>query len=115
MKVITAAVRAEGKIIFCTATKGFAALNHEGGTMAHSMYKILVTDGEEAPQCNVTGGSQRPELLRMDAMHIWDKFPMCHQKEFEAVNHCLCDLMQTMAPVVARSSYVVVTSGRYHQ
>ena len=97
MKAITAAVRAEGKITLCTATTGLAALNHEGGTTAHSMYKIPVTDGEEAPQCNVTGGSQRAELLKTAAVHIWDEFPMCHHKVFEAVNHCLCDLKQTTA------------------
>ena len=38
MKVITAAVRAQGKMVLCTATTGLAALNHEGGTTAHSMY-----------------------------------------------------------------------------
>ena len=76
MKVITATIIAEGK---STATTGLAALNHEGGTTAH---KIPVTDGEEAPQCNFTGGNQRAELLRMAAVHIWDEFPMCHQKVF---------------------------------
>ena len=91
MKVITAAVRAEGNIVLCTATTGLAALNHQGGTTAHSMYKIPVTDGDEAPQCNVTGSSQRGELLRTAAVHIWDEFPMCHRKVFEAVNRCLCD------------------------
>ena len=60
IKVITAAVRAEGKIVHCTATTGLAALNHEGGMTAHSMYKIPVTD-EEVPQCNVTAHSQQSE------------------------------------------------------
>ena len=78
MKVITAAVRAQGKIVLCTATTGLAALNHEGGITAHSMYKILVTDEDEAPQCNVTVGSQHGELLKTAAVHIWDEFPMCH-------------------------------------
>ena len=59
MKIITAAVRAERKIMLCTASTSLAALNHNVGTTAHSMYKIPVTDGEEAPQCNVTSGSQR--------------------------------------------------------
>lgn len=36
MKVITAAVRAQGKIILCTATTGLAALSYNGGTTAHS-------------------------------------------------------------------------------
>ena len=58
MKVLTAALRAEGKIVLCTATTGLAALNHEGGCTAHSMYKIPVTDINEAPQCNVTASSQ---------------------------------------------------------
>ena len=112
MKVITAAVRAEGKIVLCTATTGLAALNHEGGTTAHSMYKIPVTDGEEAPQCNVTGGSQRAELLKTAAVHIWDEFPMCHRKVFEAVNRCLCDLKQTTVPCGGR---VFICCGDFRQ
>ena len=36
------------------STTGLAALNHQGGATAHSVYKISVTDGEEAPQCNIT-------------------------------------------------------------
>ena len=88
MKVITAAVRAQGKIVLCTATTGLATLNHEGGTTAHSMYKIPVTDEDEALQCNVTAGSQlqRGELLQTAAVHIWDEFPMCHRRVFEAVS-----------------------------
>ena len=54
MKVITAAVRAQGDIVLCSATTGLAALNHEGGTTAHAIYKIPVTGSEEVPQCNVT-------------------------------------------------------------
>ena len=49
MKVITAAVQAQGKIVLCTVTTDLAALNHEGGTTAHSMYKIPVTNEDEIP------------------------------------------------------------------
>ena len=107
MKVITAAVRAQGKIVLCTATTGLAALNHEGGTTAHLMYKISVTDEDEAPQCNVTAGSQRGELLMMAAVHIWDEFPMCHRRVFEAVDRCLY--------AVAESLCAAVTSDRSRQ
>ena len=90
MKTITAVVHAQGKIALCTATTTLAALNHEGGTMAHSLYKIPVTDEGEAPQCNVTASSQRGELLMMAAIHIWDEFPMCHRRVFEAeVDACV--------------------------
>ena len=112
MKVITAALRAEGKIVLCTATTGFAALNHEGGRTVHSMYKIPVTDINEAPQCNVTASSQRGELLKTAALHIWDEFSMCHRSVFEAVNRCLCDLMQTSVPCGGR---VFVCCGDFRQ
>ena len=112
MKVITAAVRAQGKMVLCTATTGLAALNHEGGTTAHSMYKIPVTDEDEAPQCNVTAGSQRGELLKTAAVHIWDEFPMCHRRVFEAVSRCLCDLMRTTIPCGGR---VFVCCGDFRQ
>lgn len=69
MKVITAAVCAQGKIVLCTATHWpcLAALNHE---RAHSMYKVPVTDEDETPQCNVIVGSQRGELLKTAAVDI---------------------------------------------
>ena len=68
---------------------------------AHSMYKIPVTDDNETPQCNITARSQR-ELLKTAGLHIWDEFQMCHCKVFEAVNPCLCDLMQTTTPCGGR-------------
>ena len=65
---------------------------------------------QETPQCNVTGGSQIAELLKMAAMHIWDEFP---RKVFEAVNSCLCDLKQTTAPC---GGWVFICCGdsKYH-
>ena len=36
MKVITAAVRAQGDIVLCSATTGLAALNHEGGVVVRA-------------------------------------------------------------------------------
>ena len=112
MKVTTAAVRAEGKIVLCIVTMGLVALKHEGDTTAHLMYKIPVTDGEEAPQCYITGGSQGAELLKTAAMHIWDEFPMCHRKVFQAVSRCLCDLKQTTAPCGGR---VFICCGDFRQ
>ena len=98
MKVITAAVRAQGEIVLCSATTGLAALNHEGGTTTHPTYKIPVTGSDETPQCNVTARSQRAELLRAAALHIWDEFPMIHCKIFEAVSRCLCDITGNSTP-----------------
>ena len=95
MKVIMAAVRAEGEIILCT---GLAALNQEGGTTAHATYKIPVTRSDETPLCNVNAHSQRAELPCAAALHIWYKFPMIHRKIFEAVSRCLCDITGNSAP-----------------
>ena len=98
MKVITAAVRAQGKIVLCTATTGLAALNHEGGMTAHSMYMIPVTGEQEIPQCNVTVNSQHADLLHSAAVFIWDEFPIIHRKNFEAVSQCLCDIAECGNP-----------------
>ena len=43
MKVITAAVRAQGDIVLCSATTGLAALNHEGG-LSSVFYHSIVFD-----------------------------------------------------------------------
>ena len=45
-------------------------------------------------------------------MHIWDEFPMCHWKVFEAVSRCLCDLKQTTAP---GSDRVFICCGDFSQ
>ncbi len=113
LKVIMAAVTAQEGIVLCSATTGLAALNHEGGMTAHATYKIPVTDREETPQCNVTARSQRAELLRASALHIWDEFPMVHRNNFEAVNRCLCDIIGNDAPCGGRSLCVAATSRRY--
>jgi ATP-dependent DNA helicase PIF1 len=110
MKVITTAVRAQGDIVLCSAMTGLAALNHEGGTMAHATYKIPVTGSEEIPQCSVTARSERAELLRAAALHIWDEFPAIHQKNFEAVSNCLCDVNGSSA-----SGLVFVCCGNFRQ
>ncbi len=112
MKVITAALRAQGGIVLCSATTGLAALNHEGGMTAHATYKFPVTEKEETPQCNVTARSQRAELLRASVLHIWDVFPMVHRTIFEAVNHCLCDIIGNDAPCGGR---VFVCCGDFRQ
>ena len=98
MKVIAASVRAQGKIVLCSATTGLAALNYDGGRTAHATYKIPVTEEEETPQCNVSVHSQRAELLQIAAAHIWDEFPMIHRKCFEAVSRCLNDITGNNAP-----------------
>jgi ATP-dependent DNA helicase PIF1 len=112
MKVITTAVRAQGDIVLCSAMTGLAALNHEGGTMAHATYKIPVTGSEEIPQCSVTARSERAELLRAAALHIWDEFPSIHQKNFEAVSNWLCDVTGSSAPCGGR---VFVCCGDFRQ
>ena len=84
--------------------------NHD--SVIISKTNIPVTDDDEVPQCNVTASSQRGELLQRAAVHIWDEFPMCHRKVFEAVSRCLCDLMQTTTPCGGR---IFVCCGDFRQ
>ncbi|XP_046393620.1 uncharacterized protein LOC124161349 [Ischnura elegans] len=63
---LTARMRAEGAIVLCTASTGIAALNHQGGITAHSMFQLpLETDDPNAP-CGITGGSQRADLIHCE-------------------------------------------------
>ena len=112
MKMIVAAVRAQGEIVLCSATTGLAALNYEGGTTAHATYKIPVTDSEDTPNCNVTARSQRAELLRAATLHIWGEFPMAHRHLFEAVSRCLCDINGNETPCGGK---VFVCCGDFRQ
>ena len=44
MKVITAAVRAQGDIVLCSVTTGLAALNHEGGVVVRAKRAQLLVN-----------------------------------------------------------------------
>ncbi|XP_046397701.1 ATP-dependent DNA helicase PIF2-like [Ischnura elegans] len=109
---LTARMRAEGAIVLCTASTGIAALNHQGGITAHSMFQLpLETDDPNAP-CGITGGSQRAELIRRASLIIWDEAPMSHKNTIHILERSLRDICQVEA---AFGGKVVVLAGDFRQ
>ncbi|XP_046399916.1 ATP-dependent DNA helicase PIF1-like [Ischnura elegans] len=109
---LTARMRAEGAIVLCTASTGIAALNHQGGITAHSMFQLpLETDDPNAP-CGITGGSQRADLIRRASLIIWDEAPMSHKNTINILDRSLRDICQVGA---AFGGKVVVLAGDFRQ
>ena len=87
------AVRALGKVALSVASSGIAALLMEGGTTAHSRFKIPV-QGLDASSCCFVGRDDRTaDLITAAAFIVWDEAGMCHRWCAEAVDRTLRDLM----------------------
>jgi len=93
MKRILAEVRARAGLALVCAATGLAATLYDGGTTAHSLFKIPVEEidveaeddeGRELT-CQLPEGSQRLELLLATDLIVWDEFPNNHRHSFEAV------------------------------
>src|SRR3546814_16233614 len=90
MKRIVAEVRAQGGLALVCAATGLAATLYEGGTTAHSLFKIPIEDEadledeEHELKCKLPCNSQRLELLMATNLVVWDEFPNQHRHSFEA-------------------------------
>ena len=91
LNLIAAKLRHEGKIVLCVASTGIAALNYEGGSTAHSTFKIPVDHLDNKLVCNISNSSQRGKLIRETTVIIWDELPMTHKFIIEAVDRTLKD------------------------
>jgi len=93
-KTLSAALRAERKIVLAVASSGIASLLLLGGRTAHSKFKIPVPTLENSV-CNVLQGSDLSQLLKKADLIIWDEAPMAHKYCFEALDKTMCDIMRT--------------------
>ncbi|KAJ1686117.1 hypothetical protein LUZ63_017507 [Rhynchospora breviuscula] len=89
---IIASVRSQGKIVLPVASSGLAALLLEGGTTAHSRFKIPV-DVADMKTCDIKQGTHLAELIQHTSLIIWDEAPMNHKSCFEALDITLRDIM----------------------
>ena len=82
-------------VVLVVASTGLAALNYQGGSTAHAMFRIPVPesgDEDEELRCNVGKSTQRAELLRSATVIIWDELPMANAAWVDAVDKLLSDL-----------------------
>jgi hypothetical protein len=98
-----AKIRSEGRIALTVASSGIAATLPDGGTTAHSRFKIPI-DIQVDSTCNIPARSPLAALIRDSALIFWDEAVMQHQHVFEAVDRIFQDIRQDNRPF-GESSY----------
>ena len=90
-------VRSEGRIALAVASSGIAATLLEGGTTAHSRFKIPI-DIDNNSTCNIPVQSPLAELIRQTDLLFWDEAVMQHRHVFEAVDRTFQDIRSDPRP-----------------
>ena len=91
---IAAEVRRRGQIALCVASSGIAALLLDGGRTSHSCFKIPLSTIHEDSVAGLKCNSYIFPVLQQTKVIIWDKVPMQHKYDIDAVNQCLRDLLE---------------------
>ncbi|XP_055371975.1 ATP-dependent DNA helicase pif1-like [Condylostylus longicornis] len=112
LTVITAKLRSMGKIVLPTATTGIAAINHEGGITAHSMFKLPLNIQDDAITWGVTVSSERAELINEADLIILDEAPMAHKNLVQCINLGLQDITLKKIPFGGK---IILLAGDFRQ
>jgi ATP-dependent DNA helicase PIF1 len=116
-KTLSAAIRAQGKIVINVASSGIASLLLPGGKTAHSTFCIPLKINEKCT-CNVKQQDQRARLLREASLIIWDEAPMMHIYCFEAFDRTMRDIMRVVDENNLKKPFggkVVILGGDFRQ
>ena len=94
---IIAYYRSQHQIVIPVASSGIAALLLDGGSTAHSRFRIpvLIT---EASSANINLQSPEAEILRQASIIIWDEASMANKLCYECVDRLLRDIMKRVDP-----------------
>ena len=106
-----AKVRSERKIAVAVASSGIAATLLDGGTTAHSRFKIPITIIERST-CNIAAQSPEAALIQRMELLFWDEAVMQHRHVFEAVDRTFRDILQDERPF---GGIVVCLCGDFRQ
>ncbi|XP_046661355.1 ATP-dependent DNA helicase pfh1-like [Homalodisca vitripennis] len=112
IRVILAYVRGCRQVALAVASSGIAARNMDGGTTAHSMFRLPLDLGHGTGVWNITNGSQRAELIRAAQLIVFDEAPMAHRYIFEMIDRSLRDLMNSSVPF---GNKIFICSGDFRQ
>jgi len=97
INLVLAKIRSDGGIALATASSGIAATLLDGGTTAHSRFKIPI-DIQSDSTCNIPAQSHLAELIRETQLVFWDEAPMQHRHTFEAVDRTFKDIRNDPRP-----------------
>ena len=116
--VVLAYARSKGKIAIATASSGIAATILEGGTTAHSRFRIPITNLDADSTCSTDVNSDSAALLAKSSIIIVDEAPMMSRYAWEAVNKLLKDIMRIEDPRLADTHFggkLIVFGGDFKQ
>ena len=120
ISLMLAKIRSDEEIALTTASSGIAATLLDGGTTAHSRFKIPI-DIQSDSTCNIPAQSHLAELIRETKLMFWDEAPMQHRHTFEAIDRtfkdirndprsfgdvvfCFCEDFRQILPIVPRGT-----------
>lgn len=104
-------IRGQEKIVLCVASSGIAALLLDGGTTAHSRFKIPLRIHEDST-CSIRHTSRDGELIEEAVACIWDEAPMQNRYCMEAVDRICRDLRKVDRPF---GGLTVIFGGDFRQ
>ena len=81
-------LRLEGKVCLACASSGIAANGLEGGTTAHTKFKIPIEITEDS-WCDIREGTKHAKLIQDAELIIWDEATMMNKDAVDAVNRTL--------------------------
>ena len=92
INAILAYVRSKEKIAVATASSGISGILLNGGTTAHSRFKIPLKLDKDST-CNFTGRTNIGKLLTAANLLVWDEFPMSSAEGAACVDRSFRSLM----------------------
>jgi hypothetical protein len=90
---VLAKVRSDNRIALAVASSGIAATLLDGGTTAHSRFKIPI-DIHADSTCSIPAQSPLAALIRDADLVFWDEAVMQHRHVFEAVDRTFRDIRE---------------------
>lgn len=100
-------------IVLAVASSGIAATLLDGGSTAHSRFKIPLDTTNEITY-NIKKGTDRAELIKRAKLIFWDEAPMQHKHDFTAVSCTLSNLCD-VSENVSLGGKVVCFCGDFRQ
>ncbi|XP_016167920.1 uncharacterized protein LOC107610376 [Arachis ipaensis] len=96
LKIFSARLRSEKKIVINVASSGIASLSLPGGKVAHSMFNIPVELTEDTVY-RIKKDSAKAEVVRLADLIIWDEALMTNKLAFEALDRTLRDIIVSVS------------------
>jgi len=90
---IAAEVRRRGQVTLCVASSGITALLLDKGRTSHLRFKIPLSIHEDSV-AGLKHNSYMFPVLQQTKVIIWDKVPMQHKYDINAVDQYLRDLLE---------------------